>query len=380
MPVRASEPVRKGLRGRRPRAFLFPSRRLPFTFGRPALPFRGNSSEVTGLQTEERTVVLDPDLSGLEIYGENDSLLRVLERSFESRIVARGHQLRLSGRSEDLDKLDRVLTEMQAMAKSGHHLSALDVEQIVRMVDDADPARRPVPGRMLRNSVKVSPRKAFVRAQTAAQEGYMQAIRDHPIVFAIGPAGTGKTYVAMAMAVSALEQGRVKRIILTRPVVEAGESLGYLPGDMLEKLSPYIRPLTDALHDMMDFEKIQRLMGYGVIEVAPLAYMRGRTLNHCFVLLDEAQNTTTGQMKMFLTRLGNNSQAVVTGDVTQIDLLGRGMSGLVQAGEILRGIAGIGFVEFASRDVVRHPLVQKIIDAYELREAGRSGDAAEGKA
>ncbi|MBE7560719.1 PhoH family protein [bacterium] len=316
---------------------------------------------------EERTVILDGSLSGLDIYGENDALLRVLERRFASRITARGHQLFLSGRPEDLDKVDRVIGEMTALVTSGHVLRVPDVEQIIRMVDEASPVS---PSEALRYSVKVSPQKAHVRAQTAAQRLYMQAIRDHPIVFGIGPAGTGKTYVAMAMAVSALEEGRVKRIILTRPVVEAGESLGYLPGDMQEKLAPYIRPLTDALHDMMDFEKIQRLMGYGVIELAPLAYMRGRTLNHCFVLLDEAQNTTTGQMKMFLTRLGNNSQAVVTGDITQIDLASRKMSGLVQAREILADIPGIALVEFNSRDVVRHPLVQKIIDAYERQENG----------
>ncbi len=328
------------------------------------------------MQTEERTVVLDGSLSGLDIYGENDSLLRVLERRFESRIVARGHELFLRGRAEDLDKLDRVLSEMQQMVKAGHSLRVPDVEQIVRMVDEDS---KLAPSEALRYSVKVSPQKAYVRAQTAAQQAYMQAIREHAIVFGIGPAGTGKTYVAMAMAVSALEEGRVKRVILTRPVVEAGESLGYLPGDMQEKLAPYIRPLTDALHDMMDFEKMQRLMGYGVIEVAPLAYMRGRTLNHCFVLLDEAQNTTTGQMKMFLTRLGNNSQAVVTGDITQIDLASRKMSGLVQARQILAGIAGIGFVEFSSRDVVRHPLVQKIIDAYERQEEDAGAQPAEEK-
>ena len=328
------------------------------------------------MQTEERTVVLDGSLSGLDIYGENDSLLRVLERRFESRIVARGHELFLRGPAEDLDKLDRVLSEMQQMVKAGHSLRVPDVEQIVRMVDEDS---KLAPSEALRYSVKVSPQKAYVRAQTAAQQAYMQAIREHAIVFGIGPAGTGKTYVAMAMAVSALEEAGVKRVILTRPVVEAGESLGYLPGDMQEKLAPYIRPLTDALHDMMDFEKMQRLMGYGVIEVAPLAYMRGRTLNHCFVLLDEAQNTTTGQMKMFLTRLGNNSQAVVTGDITQIDLASRKMSGLVQARQILAGIAGIGFVEFSSRDVVRHPLVQKIIDAYERQEEDAGAQPAEEK-
>ena len=320
------------------------------------------------MQTEERTLTLDESIPGLDIYGEHDSLLRVLERRFDSRIVARGHELRMRGAPDDVDRLARVLGEMQRMVKSGHTLDPDDVEQIVRMVREGTPG--PPPSVTLSTSVKVAPQKPAVRARNASQQAYMQAITEHDVVFGIGPAGTGKTYVAMAMAVSALESGRVKRLILTRPVVEAGESLGFLPGDMLEKLAPYIRPLTDALHDMMDFEKIQRLMSYGAIEVAPLAYMRGRTLNNCFVLLDEAQNTTAGQMKMFLTRLGNDSRAVVTGDVTQIDLQHGRMSGLVEARRILAGIPGIGFVEFNSRDVVRHPLVQKIVDAYEAQTDG----------
>src|SRR6267143_3622317 len=214
-----------------------------------------------------------------------------------------------------------------------------------------------------------STKKPGVTPKTTGQKRYIQAIRSHDVTFGIGPAGTGKTYLAMAMAVSALQEERVSRIILTRPAVEAGEALGFLPGDLYEKIEPYLRPLHDALHDMLPAEEIQRHMERGIIEVAPLAYMRGRTLNHSFIVLDEAQNSTAEQMFMFLTRLGHGSKAVVTGDITQIDLPPHKHSGLVEAHQALRDVNGVAIIEFTRRDVVRHPLVQRIISAYEEHRA-----------
>jgi phosphate starvation-inducible protein PhoH and related proteins len=311
---------------------------------------------------QERTIVLDSSLSAVDIYGEHDKLLLALEKRYAASVVARGSEVLLRGTEKDVEQLAKVIEEMQKLARNGKDLSVTDVEQIMRMVSEDTPVAA---SEVLLHSVKVSSRKAPVRAKNAMQQAYMQAIMRHDVVFSIGPAGTGKTYVALAMAVAALEEDSIKRIILTRPVVEAGENLGFLPGDLQEKLSPYMRPLYDALHDMMDYEKMQRLLSYGVIEIAPLAYMRGRTLNNCFVILDEAQNTTTGQMKMFLTRLGYGSKAVVTGDVTQIDLQADQESGLIHADGILQGVKGIERIEFSSADVVRHRLVRRIIEAYE---------------
>jgi len=224
------------------------------------------------------------------------------------------------------------------------------------------------------DTVFITSKKKAIAPKSQAQKNYIDAMRQHDIVFGIGPAGTGKTYLAMAMAVSALSKGIVDRIILTRPAVEAGETLGFLPGDLTDKVDPYLRPLYDALHDMMRFEKVANLMQQGIIEVAPIAFMRGRTLNDSFVILDEAQNTTSEQMKMFLTRIGFNSKAVITGDITQIDLPSHKLSGLVEAKEILAEIDGIEFVFFSQRDVVRHKLVQNIIMAYEAAAHGQPGN------
>jgi phosphate starvation-inducible PhoH-like protein len=226
------------------------------------------------------------------------------------------------------------------------------------------------------DTVYVTAKKGAVTPKSPAQKEYIEAIRQHDIVFGIGPAGTGKTYLAMAMAVAAFMKGQVSRIILTRPAVEAGETLGFLPGDLAEKVDPYLRPLYDALHDMMRFEKVAALMEKGVIEVAPIAFMRGRTLNDSFIILDEAQNTTSEQMKMFLTRIGFNSKAVITGDITQIDLPPERMSGLIETKNILQGIEGIRFVYFSKQDVVRHKLVQEIIRAYEELDARKRGPQA----
>jgi phosphate starvation-inducible PhoH-like protein len=222
------------------------------------------------------------------------------------------------------------------------------------------------------DTVYITSKKHAIKPKSPSQKDYIDAMRNYDIVFGIGPAGTGKTYLAMAMAVAALTKGVVRRIILTRPAVEAGEALGFLPGDLAEKVDPYLRPLYDALHDMMRFEKVSSLMEKGVIEVAPLAFMRGRTLNDSFIVLDEAQNTTSEQMKMFLTRIGYNSKAVITGDITQVDLPGNKASGLVEGKEILRGIEGIKFIFFKNSDVVRHKLVQDIIRAYERSEAEKA--------
>jgi phosphate starvation-inducible PhoH-like protein len=227
------------------------------------------------------------------------------------------------------------------------------------------------------DTVYVTTQKGAVTPKSPAQKEYIEAIRHHDIVFGIGPAGTGKTYLAMAMAIAAFSKGQVRRIILTRPAVEAGETLGFLPGDLAEKVDPYLRPLYDALHDMMRFEKVSAMMEKGVIEVAPIAFMRGRTLNDSFIILDEAQNTTSEQMKMFLTRIGFNSKAVITGDITQIDLPPERMSGLIETKNILQGIEGIRFVFFSKQDVVRHKLVQEIIRAYEELDERKRGTQAD---
>jgi phosphate starvation-inducible PhoH-like protein len=259
-----------------------------------------------------------------------------------------------------------LLREIYGLLEDGYPLYLEDVDQATKLAGQGVPLRE-----VFGDTVFVSSRHRVITPKGLAQKRYVQAIRDHDIVFGIGPAGTGKTYLAMAMAVAFLVDRRVKRIVLTRPAVEAGERLGFLPGDIAEKVNPYLRPLHDALFDMVDYEKASALIERGTVEVAPLAFMRGRTLNDAFVILDEAQNTTEEQMKMFLTRLGYGSKAVVTGDVTQVDLpSGRG-SGLVEVQKILRGVEGVSFCHFSEVDVVRHPLVQEVVRAYDAYEAER---------
>jgi len=303
------------------------------------------------------------------LFGENDSHLKIIERSVGVKIHARGNAVSVSGDPIKIQLAERLLAELYDIVRRGHPLYPNDIVSAVRILSGNHSAKLKD---IFLDTVYISARRRLITPKSLAQKLYIDAIRSHDIVFSIGPAGTGKTYLAMAMGVATLTKKEVDRIILARPAVEAGEKLGFLPGDMQEKVNPYLRPLYDALHDMMDFETVSRLLEKGVIEVAPLAFMRGRTLNDSFVILDEAQNTTSEQMKMFLTRLGYGSKAVITGDITQIDLPTGKMSGLVEARKILQGIEGIQFSFFTEIDVVRHPLVQDIIRAYESQAAKRN--------
>ena len=296
------------------------------------------------------------------LFGQRDELLRLVEAEFEVQILVRGNEINITGKGDEVERVGRLFEEMVVLLEQGHEL---DRDNLGRSIEMMKADQRPTD--VLTTEV-VRGRKT-IRPKTAGQKRYVDAVRDNTVTFAIGPAGTGKSYLAVALAVQALQAKEVNRIILTRPAVEAGERLGFLPGDMLQKVDPYLRPLYDALYDMVEPEVVVRLMERGTIEVAPLAYMRGRTLNDSFIILDEAQNTTPEQMKMFLTRLGFGSKVVVTGDVTQIDLPeGRGRSGLMQVRGVLEDIEGLMFVELGSRDVVRHRIVQDIVDAYERHQ------------
>ena len=304
-----------------------------------------------------------PDLV-VGLLGSADENLRAMERSLAADLHVRGNNITLAGSSADVAMAERVISELIAVVAGGQTLTPDAVRHSVGMVAGAD---NESPAEVLTLDI-LSRRGKTIRPKTLNQKRYVDAIDTNTIVFGIGPAGTGKTYLAMAKAVSALQTKQVNRIILTRPAVEAGERLGFLPGTLSEKIDPYLRPLYDALHDMMDPEAIPKLMSAGVIEVAPLAYMRGRTLNDAFIILDEAQNTTAEQMKMFLTRLGFGSKIVVTGDITQVDLPGGARSGLRAAMDILDGLDDIHFAQLTSADVVRHRLVSEIVDAYAKAE------------
>jgi phosphate starvation-inducible PhoH-like protein len=305
---------------------------------------------------------------GIEtLFGSYDENLKHLESLFNVRIRTQGHDLLIDGETPNVDKVDRVVGQLASLMRDGYKLSNSDVKTASDLVaQDTDVDLR---DHFLKGSL-TSAGKRRVAPKTVNQRRYLDAIEQHDIVFGIGPAGTGKTYLAMAQAVSFLVAKKVSRIILARPAVEAGEKLGFLPGDLQEKVNPYLRPLYDALYDMLDVERVARYIERGTIEIAPIAFMRGRTLNDSFVILDEAQNTTSEQMKMFLTRLGFGAKAVITGDVTQIDLpIGR-TSGLVEAMKVVSAIDGIAFVHFDDRDVVRHKLVQQIVKAYEAFSSG----------
>jgi phosphate starvation-inducible protein PhoH and related proteins len=319
--------------------------------------------------TVQRVVVVPVGVPMVSLLGAGDELLRVVEDAFDDvDVLARGNELTLTGPPESVELVERLLEELVTVVRTGQGLTPESVERSVGMMRVVGNLEAVSPAEVLTMNI-LSSRGRTIRPKTVNQKRYVESIDEHTIVFGIGPAGTGKTYLAMAKAVQALQNKEVTRIILTRPAVEAGEKLGFLPGTLFDKIDPYLRPLYDALHDMVDPESIPRLMAQGTIEVAPLAYMRGRTLNDAFIILDEAQNTSPEQMKMFLTRLGFGSRIVVTGDVTQIDLPGGTRSGLRVVQEILDGLDDVYFCQLTSEDVVRHKLVGRIVDAYESYDA-----------
>ena len=303
----------------------------------------------------------DPRLAHA-LFGQQNRHLKQIERLTGVRVSSKGTTAVLEGAADMVTRATRMLEELSGLLEKGYDLRPTDIEyaeRILRMDESAKLTE------IFLDTVTVSARNKAISPKTLAQKAYLDAMRSNDVVFGIGPAGTGKTYLAMAMAVALLKKKEISRIVLVRPAVEAGEKLGFLPGDITEKVNPYLRPLYDALYDLMDFDRGQALIDHGVIEVAPLAFMRGRTLNDAFVILDEAQNTTKEQMKMFLTRLGFGSRAVITGDVTQIDLPNDRISGLVQARDVLKNVDGVNFVRFTDIDVVRHPIVQAIVRAYD---------------
>jgi len=318
-------------------------------------------------ETAEKVIFDDLQLANA-LFGAHSENLKRIARTVGVKINAKGNALTIQGEGLDVELSIRVLNDLYALLKKGYPLYPTDIDYAIRMISDD---RNVKLEDIFLDTVYISSRRRVITPKSLAQKRYIDAIRKYDLVIGIGPAGTGKTYLAMAMAVASLTKQEVERIVLTRPAVEAGEKLGFLPGDIAEKVNPYLRPLYDALHDMMDFERASRLVERGVIEVAPLAFMRGRTLNDSFVILDEAQNTGPEQMKMFLTRLGYSSKAVITGDITQVDLPENKTSGLIEIQSILKGIEGIEFVYFSDKDVVRHPLVQEIIKAYERVEDKR---------
>jgi len=310
-----------------------------------------------------------------QLFNNDPRNLQAIEEQLGVKATSREGWIKLDGDADAMDRAKHLFLLLENSLKAGtpvrsreftHALNIVKHEGVSTLKD------------LLTDRIQTSEKKPGVTAKTVGQKKYLDAIRRHDVTFGIGPAGTGKTYLAVAMALAALREGKVSRIILTRPAVEAGEALGFLPGDLYEKIMPYLRPLHDALHDMMAAEEVQKNTERGVIEIAPLAYMRGRTLNHAFIILDEAQNATMEQMFMFLTRLGINSKAVVTGDETQIDLPAQKRSGLLEAHRVLRNIDGIAIIEFTKRDVVRHPLVQRIIAAYEEHRGHARGHGDEG--
>jgi len=318
----------------------------------------------------EKKIVLE-NVNMLDLLGFNDSNLKIIEDRFNTFVTVRGDNVILKGVLEEVEIIQKILNEMTYVLNTSGRLTTNDVNTILdltlegkELVDEGE-----------LDSIVLYTKKDVIKARTSGQNNYLNLARKNDICFAIGPAGTGKTYLAVAVAVSALKRGLVKKLILARPAVEAGESLGFLPGDFREKIDPYLRPLYDALDDMIPSEKLKSYIEKGIIEIVPLAYMRGRTLNNAYVILDEAQNSTTMQMKMFLTRLGGNSKAIVTGDLTQIDLPPKQISGLVQAKEILSQVEGVAFAYFDKSDVVRHKLVKDIIDAYEKYGNNKNGDS-----
>ncbi|MCX8118145.1 MAG: PhoH family protein [Desulfobacterota bacterium] len=315
----------------------------------------------------ERLIFDDLQLANT-LFGVQGENLRHVGRAIGVKISAKGNEVSIQGDPIEVELARRLLHDLYGLLKKGYPLYPNDIDYAIRILSDDQTVSLE---EIFLDTVYISSKKRVITPKSLAQKRYIDAIRKYDLVIGIGPAGTGKTYLAMAMAVASLMRQEVERIVLTRPAVEAGEKLGFLPGNMVEKVNPYLRPLYDALHDMMDYERAARLIEKGVIEVAPLAFMRGRTLNDSFIILDEAQNTGPEQMKMFLTRMGFSSKTVITGDITQVDLPENKASGLIEIQGILKGIEGIEFVYFSDRDVVRHPLVQEIIKAYERVEERR---------
>ena len=317
-------------------------------------------------QQEQPLKLSFPDIEAArQLFGEHNAHLQRIADALALRINTRGERVIVDGDPVAAALAGKTLQQLYDLIQNGYPVYPNDIDYAIRVLSADDNAQLKD---IFLDTVYITANKRAITPKSPTQKAYIDAMRRSDIVFGIGPAGTGKTYLAMAMAVAALQKGKVNRIILTRPAVEAGEALGFLPGDLTEKVDPYLRPLYDALHDMMRFEKVSSLMQRGVIEVAPIAFMRGRTLNDAFIILDEAQNTTSEQMKMFLTRLGYSSKAVITGDITQIDLPAAKSSGLIEASNILQSIAAIQFIYFSRSDVVRHRLVQDIIRAYEQKE------------
>ncbi len=307
-----------------------------------------------------------------ELLGNQDEHVKIVQRALGVRFRIHGTEMEIQGDRPESELAREIMRQLYGLLERGYPVYGSDVDYAIRILSGDSKASLQ---EIFLDTIYISSHKRTITPKSLAQKSYIDAIRGHDIVFGIGPAGTGKTYLAMAMAVSELMKNNYARIVLTRPAVEAGEKLGFLPGDLAEKVNPYLRPLYDAMHDMVDFDKARRLLERGSIEVAPLAFMRGRTLNDSFVILDEGQNTTPEQMKMFLTRLGYGSRAVITGDVTQIDLPAGRRSGLKEAWRILRGVEGIRFITFTDKDVARHRLVQEIINAYERdSRPGEDGD------
>ncbi|MEV6306693.1 PhoH family protein [Actinoplanes sp. NPDC051861] len=337
--------------------------------GTPNTSSTGSSSPV---RAQTKISVSDPKIM-VNLLGAKDEILRLIERSLDSDVHVRGNEITITGDPADNATAERLFSELIELIEKGETLTVDAVRRTLAMLE-ANTTERPA--EVLTLNI-LSRRGRTIRPKTLGQKRYVDAIDQNTIVFGIGPAGTGKTYLAMAKAVQALQAKQISRIILTRPAVEAGERLGFLPGTLTEKIDPYLRPLYDALHDMLDPESIPRLMAAGTIEVAPLAYMRGRTLNDAFIILDEAQNTTPEQMKMFLTRLGFGAKIVVTGDVTQVDLPGGTSSGLKVVREILHDVEDVHFAELSSSDVVRHRLVAEIVDAYARYDVAQEQQAAQ---
>ncbi len=320
-------------------------------------------------QAVSRRITLEDQQECLKLFGEKDGTLHLIRNAFAVTLVARGNEIILSGEPLEVSHAEQVIERLRGQLKKGGQEGYLSNSSVKKYIEETKGNKPPeAEGASTHETILVSSRKKPIHARSDNQQKYVDAIKRNDIVFGVGPAGTGKTYLAMAMAVAALRGGEVERLILTRPAVEAGEKLGFLPGDLQDKVDPYLRPLYDALYDMVEYEKLQKLFQQRVVEVAPLAYMRGRTLSNAFIILDEAQNTSPEQMKMFLTRMGTGSKMTVTGDVTQVDLPPGRVSGLVEVQKILSKVKGIEFVTFTPRDVVRHRLVQHIVEAYDSNE------------